>query len=217
MDSNSNIVSRGPVTDRLRCVVCEIQSSFNQWDGCGRRSHNNHTGYYWPIPLIVTTRRNYVCALPMVDPKAMITTSALIFFCFPRSFYEDASRMLISANCFNKNNAQTVAKVMWKGFCFFVCFCTKYFLLFESNTFVFTRMHNVVCVYIYIVNLIKSCVPFVIFFFFEGFRARACAWVNKICSPLSFIFIKIRLSGVLWTLWSGFHNYCLLKSQLFAG
>lgn len=138
-------------------------------------------------------------------------------FCFPRSFYEDASRMLISANCFNKNNAQTVAKVMWKGFCFFVCFCTKYFLLFECNTFVFTRMHNVVCVYIYIVNLIKSCVPFAIFFFFEGSRARACAWVNKICSPLSFIFIKIRLSGVLWTLRSGFHNYCLFKSQLFAG
>lgn len=75
-------------------LFVKFTRSFNQWQWV--RALVAQQSAYWPIPLIVSSERNYVCALPIADPasgRVIIThrpqrPHLLRFF----TLYTDASR-----------------------------------------------------------------------------------------------------------------------------
>lgn len=110
-------------------VFVKVIRSFNQWQWV--RASVAQQSAHWPIPLIVSIRRNYVCVLPMFDPTtatsyhhhstSALTNSFSCFFSFFNlsvfSFYKDASCVLITKR---NNLTSTDANVKRHEKCFFI-------------------------------------------------------------------------------------------------
>lgn len=96
------------VAKRSRAVCSmlfvKFTRSFNQWRWV--RASVAQQSAHWPIPLIVSIRRNYVCALPMDaerltphhnhnDTYPHLLPRVYTFFCCSELRHEDASCFLI--------------------------------------------------------------------------------------------------------------------------
>lgn len=72
-------VTRKPFTLRCFLLFVEFGRSFNQW-AMGASLALQLT--FWPIPPIVSIRRNYIYALPMSDPTNYMPTTCSHLFLF---------------------------------------------------------------------------------------------------------------------------------------